>query len=384
MNDRLFMPEVIHCVVGEEISFYFANVYTTLNPDNYAFRFFCDKGSCCEERWHFTPAKEDVGTYHATLDVYDDDGVVASGKCSIVVHDPAASAGKKVRLLMVGDSLMDQSHYPTHIHTLCLRYGIDLEMLGTNVPEILRERPGQLIRYPEPELLKGVRHEGYGGWTAGTFLKRNEPVGGKTLKDACSFMESQGKAFHHWMCASPFINEKGEFDFGEYLEKNCGGKAPDIIMIGLGGNDLSGSNDDNFREKVDNFLNNMGILYGKLRQYAPDSLFGIVLNPYGARSQTAYGKNYGSKGFRWNWRRLKPRAMRELEQKFCGMEKTSIIPLYHSIDPVYGFPMEEVKAFSESDIIVSRQCNAGHPSPAGYRQMGIAAFGSLLDMIEKR
>ena len=185
MNDRLLMPPVIHGTVGEEMNLYFANLFTVLNPANYAFQFYCEKGSCCEERWHFTPGKDDVGTFEASLEIYDDNGLVASGKCSIIIHDPAAAAGKKLRLLMIGDSLTDQSHYPAHIHTLCKRYGVDLEMLGTNMPEMLYNQPGQLIKYPDPELLRGVRHEGYGGWTAGGFLTRKnaDKVEVMTLED---------------------------------------------------------------------------------------------------------------------------------------------------------------------------------------------------------
>lgn len=367
MNERLLMPQCFHGTAGEEMSFYFANVYAALNPANYAFYFHCSKGSACEERWHFTPSSEDAGTLEGAVEVRDDDGVVASGNCRMIIHDPAKSAGKKVRLLMIGDSLTDQTHYPTHIHTLCRRYGIDLEMLGTNVPEILRNRPGQLIRYPEPELLSGVRHEGYGGWSANTFLTRKEPP---------------ENAIHHWQCASPFINAKGEFDFAEYIEKHCSGIAPDVIMIGLGGNDLGAVTDENCQEKIANYVQNMKTLYSKLRKAAPDAVFGITLNPYGTRNQDAWGKNCGCKRFRWDKRRLQPKAFRALEKEFCNQEKTFIIPLYHAIDPIFGYPREEVKAFAESDILITRQCNALHPCPAGYRQMGIAAFSWLLDILE--
>ena len=369
MNERLLMPEVFHGVAGEETAFYFSNVYAVLDPGQYAFDFDCAKGSCYEERWFFSPAKEDAGTLEAELQIHDNDGVVDSGKCTVVIHDPARSAGKKIRLLMIGDSLTDQTHYPAHIHTLCRRYGIDLEMLGTNVPEKLRNVPGQLIRYPEAELLPGVRHEGYGGWSAGTFLTRKEAVKG----DKC----------RHWLCPSPFLNGEGEFDFKEYLDKNCSGTAPDVIFIGLGSNDLNFLNDENYGEKKTLYLKNMHTLYTKLRKDAPEAVFGIVLSPYGAASQSAWGNNCGSRNFRWPRRRLMASAYRELEKLFSAEEKCVMLPLYHSIDPIYGYPREESPAFAGSDITVTCQCNALHPTPAGYRQMGTAAFGALLDIIEK-
>ena len=371
MNDRLLMPSVVHGTVGEEMNLYFANLFAVLNPANYTYQFCCDKGSCCEERWHFTPGKDDVGTFEASLEIYDDNGLVASGKCSIIIHDPAALSDKKLRLLMIGDSLTDQSHYPTHIHTLCKQYGIDLEMLGTNVPEKLYNLPGQLIKYPDPELLHGVRHEGYGGWTAKGFLTRKEA--------------DKAEVYRHWNCASPFINGDGDFDFAWYIEKHCGGKAPDVITIGLITNDLFGVTDATYRELIDKYVENMSLLYEKLHQAAPESVICLALNPYCAQSQTAFGNKYGSKYFRWGMRKYCPMAFRELEKRFGEQHSEAVfIPLYSAIDPVYGYPMEESEAFAGSGIMIKRQTDGVHPAPAGYRQMGSAAFSVLLDLLEKR
>lgn len=368
MNDRFLLPQVIHGVAGEEMNIYFSNVYATLNPANYAFHFHCKCGICCEERWHFTPTAEEIGTYSARLEIFDDNGLVTSGETTIIIHDPVNFLGVKLHLLMIGDSLTDQSHYPTHIHTLCRRFGIELEMLGTNVPEILRNRPGQVIRYPEPELLPGVRHEGYGGWTAKAFLSRREiPENPR----------------HHWECPSPFLNAQGEFDFGGYISKHCSGKVPDVIMIGLGTNDLGNITEENYNETLNSFLKNMTLLQEKLREAAPCAVMGIVLNPYGSSSQTAWGKNYGSRRFRWEKRQLHAKAYREIAKLFEKRENTFLVPLYQAVDPVYGYPCEECKAFAESDTMLLQPCNALHPSPAGYRQMGSAAFSWLLDVMER-
>ena len=368
MQKRLLLPQTIHGAAGIEMSLYFANVFETLNPANYAFHFHSSCGSCCEERWHFTPGKEHTGSFEARLDVLDDEGLKAEGACRLVIHDPALSEGKKIRLLMIGDSLTDQSHYPTHIHTLCRRYGIGLEMLGTNVPEHFRLLPGQLIRYPAPELLPGVRHEGYGGWSAGTFLTRARAL--------------QTDPFHHWHCGSPFLNSDGVFDFRHYLEKHCSGEAPDVIMIGLGGNDMGMVDDGNHEEVISNFLTNFKTLYAALRKDAPETVFGIVLDPYGAASQSAWGKNYGCSRFHRNVRKYYPVAYRELETYFSSLPKTFIVPLYHAIDPFHGYPEETAEIFEGSPGQLTRQSNALHPSPAGYCQMGAAAFAWLLDVIE--
>ena len=78
-------------------------------------------------------------------------------------------------------------------------------------------------------------------------------------------------------------------------------------------------------------------------------------------------------------------AFRELVKRFREQYgETVFIPLYPAIDPVYGYPMEESEAFAGSGIMVKRQIDGVHPAPAGYRQMGTAAFGTLLDLLEKR
>ena len=79
-----------------------------------------------------------------------------------------------------------------------------------------------------------------------------------------------------------------------------------------------------------------------------------------------------------------PLAYRELEKIFGSKRNCYIVPLYHAIDPYHGYPEETSEAFSGSNITVTRQCNALHPSPAGYRQMGAAAFSWLLDILESR
>ena len=328
MSDRLFLPPVIYGAVGIEMNLYFSNIFTAINPANYLFNFRAPLGRCDRERWRCIPRQEDVGTHEAHLEIYDDSGLVASGECRIVITSPETVAGKKLRLLMIGDSLTDQGHFPVHFHTLCRRYGMDLTMLGTNVPEEFSKLPGQLIRYPDSSLLPGVRHEGWGGWAASTFLTRKEVA------------ESRD----HWERPSPFINEKGVFDFQYYLEKYCGGIAPDIITITLGGNDLLSVNSSNSQEIIGKFLKNMETLYLSLRETAPDALYCLGIEPYGSRDQDAWGKNYGSRSFIWNLR-FKAEGFRQLLEHFKQFPEVCSIPLYSAIDTFYGYPSEEEKCF---------------------------------------
>ena len=182
MRERLFLPPFLYGCTGIEMNLYFANVFTCINPGNYVFKFHCEIGRCDQERWRCIPRQEETGVHEARLEVISEDGVVAEGECRLVICSPDKASDRKLRLMMVGDSLTDQTWYPAHIHTLCRKYNIDLTMVGTNIPEQLRELPGQLIEYPDRELLYGVRHEGWGGWSAATFLYRKAPKGAKNGK----------------------------------------------------------------------------------------------------------------------------------------------------------------------------------------------------------
>ena len=368
MNERLFLPEILCGCVGVEMNVYFANIFAAVNPAGFFFRFSCDMGRCDEKRWRCVPDKKSVGVHEARLQVMDDSGIVAEGSAKILIADPEVFRGRRLRLLMIGDSLTDQTHYPAQLHALCRRFSLEETMLGTNVPAELCTQPGQLIRYPEPALLEGVRHEGWGGWTAWSFFTRKKP-------DECV-------PFHHWNGSSPFLDEKGNFDFGRYLEKHCGGTAPDVILIGLGGNDLSGITDENRETLTDKFLDGMEQLYAGLRRDAPEALFGVVLNPWGARSQDAWGSNYGSRRFAWDKRRLVPPVYRQLAERFTRLPRTFIVPLFPAVDPEHGYPEQEESRSAEDPAKVVRQCNALHPSPAGYRQMGNAAFAFVVNALK--
>ena len=366
MADRLFLPPVIYGTTGIEMNLYFANVFTTVNPANYAFNFHAPLGRCDRERWRCIPRQEDVGIHEAHLEVFDDSGLAASGECRIVITPSETAANKKLRLLMIGDSLTDQGHFPVHFHTLCRRYGMDLTMLGTNVPEEFSKLPGQLIKYPDAGLLPGVRHEGWGGWSAATFLTRKEDSGSK----------------YHWGRRSPFLDADGVFDFRNYLEKYCGGIAPDIIMISLGSNDMLSIDTGNQEQVIGNFVNNMELLYRNLHAAAPDAVYCIGIEPWGSNDQSAWGKNYGSHYFSWNRRSLTPGGYRQLMNHFQQFPNIYSVPLYSAIDPFYGYPTGEEKCFEESDTDVVRGINALHPNPAGYRQLANCTFAALLSILQ--
>lgn len=371
MSERLLLPEKIYGFCGTEVNIYFANVFTCINPDNYVFKFHCGIGHSCKDRWYCIPTAENVGTHPGKLEVFDDNGMIARAECQIIITAPEKNVKRKLSVLMIGDSLTDQTYYPTHLHTLCCQNGIELTMLGSNIPLKFREYPsGKMINYPPENLLDGVRHEGRGGWSAATFLRRKEEI--------------KSDVYYHWNCASPFLNDNGVFDFKEYLEKHCSGIVPDVIMISLGGNDMININPENHREVISKYLSNMQELYRLLRKDAPDALFGIGLEPYGSMDQDAWGNCYGSTLFFRDRRSLVPSAYRELTEIFAGEKNCSTIPLYTAVDPVYGYPRKEYKRFEETSDVVMRGSDGLHPAPEGYHQVANCTFGWLLSALKDR
>lgn len=369
-EERLILPPVIYASVGNEMNLYFDNVFLCLNPRNYAFEFHCGIGRCDEKRWHCIPAADDIGIHAATLRIWDESGIAAEGRTRIMVSDPAVKKECSFRLLMIGDSWTDQTHFPSRVHSLCLKHEFNITMLGTNCPEELRHDPFQLIRYPAPERLKGVRHEGWGGWSAHSFLC-------KTLPDDCT-------PFHHWNRRSPFLEADGRFDFQSYLDRNADRIPPDIITIVLGGNDIHGATDETIEARVNVWLENEEKLVAGLRKAAPDAVFGLSFIPPGAQSQDAYGKNFGCSVHVRQSTRNKFYANARFLQRFGGreQEKIHLLPLQVNLDRNHGFPKQKEPVAQDLPETMLRQCNAYHPTPYGYAQVGNSYFAWLVHVLQ--
>ena len=368
-EERLILPPNIYASVGNEMNLYFDNIFLCLNPRNYAFEFHCDIGRCDEKRWYCIPVADDIGVHTATLRIWNESGIAAEGKTRIMVRDPTVKNKSSFRLLMIGDSLTDQSYFPARVHSLCLQYGFNITMLGTNCPEELRHDPFQLICYPIPEQLKGVRHEGWGGWSAHSFLYKTQP-------DKCM-------PFHHWNRCSPFLEADGRFDFQSYLDRNADCLPPDIITIILGCNDIQGATDETIEARVNFWLENEEKLISELRKAAPDAIFGLSFILPGAQSQDAYGKNFGCSIHAWQSTRNRFYANARFLQHFGGreQEKIHLLPLQVNLDRNHGFPKQKEPVAQDLPETMLRQCNAYHPTPYGYAQVGNSYFAWLVHVL---
>lgn len=348
MQKKLQLPETVYAVPGIECNIYFENIFLTINPANFAFEVKCDKGRCDEKRWRFTPKNGDVGSYALKVRVFDDDSIVAERSVKLTVVPADAGRGKSLSLLLVGSSNIAFQHaFPLHIHSLFQTPGNPaLKMIGEN----------------GPANSKTVRHEGYGGWTYKLFIS----AGRKRVK---------GRGANHR--ENPFWNFKtSSLDFPGYFKKNNGGKAPDFIIVSLGGNDTFVWDDTNIDKALAEIRERIAVFVTALRKAAPDAVIGLNQMEYCSKSQDAFGKNYGTLQTRWQTRKnlFKYRNMVEEFVRKSGDKKLFAVPIYIAIDNENNVARQKESANARNKTKVLRDTNGLHPLPAGYQQTADYAY----------
>lgn len=347
-NLRLLLPPVIFASPGRECNLYFDNLI--LAPAGGA-RLFevdvdCQKGQQQSERFTWTPQPEEVGDYPLSIRFTDANGdVCAEGRTTIRVFPADAGRGRALTLLIVGDSGTHANVYPAELLTLCSGDSNPaLTLVGTFAPN---------------PALPNVRHEGYGGWQAATFLTMWGP-------EVWSPVTHRGR--------SPFLYEKeGKpvLDFQKYCDENNGGKGPDFILIWLGGNDHFAATDDTIEASCDRFEANMDRLIAEFHRVRPETKIGIVTMIPPTASQDGFGANYGCSQTRWQYRKNQHRVVERSYARWGGREaqNLSVIPGFVNLDTVHGYPSVLAPANARSEVQTSRGSNGLHSTPGGYKQL---------------
>ena len=355
---RLFLPPHIYAVPGLETNIYYRNVFQTVNPAGFVFVVNCPKGRDDARRWRFVPSKKDAGkVFPLTLQVRDDEGIVAEAKTQIHVVPSDAGSGRKISLLMIGDSLTAQVHFPTRVHALFQKAGNpELVMIGSHSGGGKPVVPG------------GVAIEGYGGWSYQVFLTRWQPEVEpyKYRKRSKFLMEKDGRRV---------------FSLNHFLEKYNQGKKPDFITIQLGTNDVFALPPSQRIMRINQVVSNARTLLRALRKDAPDAVIGVGYTPFAA-GQDAFGKfsyAYPGKENSWNLNRnvfLLNQKMTELAAQLKD-PKLFLIPMQLNLDCENNFPVEEEAVNAHNPKKVVRQSNNVHPAKSGYYQMGDTLYSFL-------
>jgi lysophospholipase L1-like esterase len=351
----LFLPEVVYAVPGVEMNVYFDNLVQVTNSANYVFDVNCTKGRNDQLRWRFLPTEKDVGIHDWSIKVYGQQGLVAEGSSKLVVSALDKVENRQLSILVVGDSLTAANAYPTRIFALSKEPGkMAMQMIGScgNGPE-RSAIPGE------------VAYEGYGGWSWSSFVK------GKNSK-FLQFPDNDN-------------SKTGTLNFQAYLDQHNAGKAPDVITIMLGINDIFAAQDDTIDSRIETIFADMELLLREFRRVAPDALLGVALIPPGAGSQDAFGANYNCGQTRWQYTKNQRRYNSALLAKFTADNSlnVSLVPVYINLDCLHNYPQLTSEINHGNKATITRLNNGVHPSSAGYNQIGDSFFSWLVAQLGK-
>lgn len=335
---ELTLPREFYGTPGVESGIYLDNIILTEKPESYTLKIKPNNiGKTENTHWSITPTPQQVGEH--MLDVIvsaKDDKDAVQAKTILKIAPATAGKGKKITLLIIGDSLTAGTYYSMEIgRLLSLKDNPKWTMLGSN------KKPN------------GIAHEGYGGWTWHSFITKyvKEPV---------------KRAYRG---SSPFVflskNGKPQLDVNRYFNEKCDGVKPDVITILLGINDCfvlqRKLNSPGAVDKgIENVFKNAEILLKELRKVAPHAIIGICLTPPPNTREKAFFANYKGSYHRWTWKQVQHRLVQRQIQHFGNREKENIyiIPTELNIDCVDGYPDN----------------NGVHPNKKGYDQIGSSIY----------
>jgi lysophospholipase L1-like esterase len=352
---RLRLPKTIYAAPGIEMNVYFENVALTLNPANYAFDVICAKGVQQSERWTYTPAKNESGSFPFQLDVRDEmNAVIARAQSVLQITSPDPTPERETSLLCIGDSLTAGGGYTGRLLQLSeSRKELGLKLIGS----------------------RGAgknRHEGYGGWTA----QRHATLYTGRAREG----DKKG-------IGSPFIYKRGNeppaLDFAHYSKDMNDGKGPDFVTLLLGCNDTFSATDETIESRIDTMLKHYDSLIQMIHQVRKDTRIGALILVPPAASQDAFGSNYRSGQTRWQYRRNQHRVMERMLKHFAGREKENVwlVPANLNLDCANNYPQSQATRNANTSLKVTRQSNGVHPATAGYYQIGDSIYCWMLARI---
>lgn len=343
---QLTLPPAFHAVPGVPLSVYFDNIVLTETPDQYRFEVACPIGAAEARCWTVTPTDADVGRYVFTVIVRNAPGAEL-GRARTLLHVAPrdAGAGRSLRLLIVGDSLTNATHYPNELARLLSEPGNPRwTMLGTHRPA---------------SAAPGVAHEGYGGWTWRSFLSLYTPADEKTAAGPLARKRT-----------SPFIfvgaDAKPALDIARYVREACDNQPPDVVTFLLGINDCFSANPNDpaaMDKSIGAALENAENLLRAFRAACPQTDFAIGLTTPPNARESAFEANYKGKYQRWGWKRIQHRLVQRMLTQFGGREaqRIFVVPTELNLDPVDGYP----------------ENNGVHPNVSGYQQIGATFYAWL-------
>jgi lysophospholipase L1-like esterase len=352
---RILLPERIPAVPGIEANIYFDNVFLARNMANYSVDVNCRKGIQQEERWTFTPTEQDLGPHPFSLVVRDaSNKEVARAESVIEVLPKDAGKDREISLLTIGDSLTQPLLYQARLLDLCK---------PDDNPKI------RLIGHCPSDEYPNFRTEGYGGWTAERFATHFRP--GPRQKGDWRVWNDSGSPFLY-----PDASGKPRLDFAQFCREFNEGRAPDMVTIFLGINDMLTTSDDALEAALDKMLVHYDALIAMIRKTSSTTQIGVVLPPPPAASQDAFGENFQCELTRWQYRQRHQRLLERLTATYGNREAESVflIPVHANLDCRHNYPSVTVPANAHTKTEIVRLNNAVHPAHEGQQQIGDTIF----------
>lgn len=392
---------VVYAAPGLECNIYYESCFDSVNPRQFAFIAESQVGRSLNRSWTWTPTKADAGRRErVVLNAWSDDGIVAAATVTVQVAALEADPERKFACAVLGDSLVG-SRYQDRVRDAVRDYGwkgyTDIGTKGGNA-------------YGEKDVDRGgtaARHDGFGGWTAGSFLssylltidevKNIQDEGEKEMlaKFQSKVDEAELRRTHtEWrkgLMKSPFIrivNGQKDFRVQYWLDAVNGGEPPDFVMIELGINGTCAFTDANVEAGCRRTaFDTTKRLIDAIRARCPDTVIGLASCIPGC-DQNAFGKGYGAKQI-WavqchkNMFRLNYYYRKLVEEyRAMGDMKVQYVPVGQAVDPWYGYPTVQLPANAHSPEKETRLNNGVHPNAVGGRQMGDAFAAWILNNLK--
>ena len=344
-------------VVGDNFQLFYTGVVKTFNIANEGIRVVCKVGKQMPRYFEYTPTEEDAGkSYKLTITTRRFDGsVISVGETMLYVHPKLTewTTPFNVNVLIFGDSLTSSGTWAGE--GLRRIYGTDMSVM----PQSLGVANTCTTYGTKVATINGykVYHEGYGGWTWGSFLAMN--------------------------ATNPFYNaETGLVDFKYHAEK-YGSPGPDVVAILLTWNSGGGVADFNHESKIAAHMNNATSILRKIHSDYPNAkiiCMGIQINSLNGGTGSSYGATggysdpYATAFYAFDYNKaLEDLVTNDEFGQYCFYVDTK-----GQFDVEYNMPNSEKDVNDRNDAyseIVGT--NGVHPSTKGYYQIGDAFYRAL-------